>query len=64
MSESGLKSTEISVAPRMVFDRTRRTPSTDRAASSRGRVTASCMSRGDRSPDLATMTMRGNSTSG
>ena len=64
MSASELKRIEISVAPRMVFDRTRRTPSTARAASSSGRVTASCISRGDRSPDLATMTIRGNSTSG
>ncbi len=64
MSASGLNSTEISVAPRIVRDRTRRTPSTDRAASSSGRVRASCTSRGERSPAFATMTILGNSTSG
>ena len=64
MSASGLKMTEISVAPRIVRDRTRRTPSTSRAASSSGRVTATSMIRGARSPECATMAMRGNSTSG
>ena len=64
MSVSGLKSTEISHAPRIVFDVTRRAPSTVRAASSSGRVTASCTRRGERSPAFATITMRGNSTSG
>ena len=64
MSAPGSKSTETSHAPRIVFDRTRRTPSTVRAASSSGRVTASCIMRGERSPECATIWMRGNSTSG
>src|SRR6266849_2071402 len=53
MSVSGLKSTEISVAPRIVFERTRRTPSTVPAASSSGRATISSMDSGARSPECA-----------
>lgn len=64
MSASASKTTDSSAAPRIVRDRTRRTPRTSRAASSRGRVTEIIISRGDRSPDCATATMRGNSTSG
>jgi hypothetical protein len=64
MSAAGSKITEISDPPRIVFERTRRTPSTVRAASSSGRVTASCIMRGDRSPACATIWIRGNSTSG
>jgi len=64
MSVSGLNRTEISHAPRIVFDVTRRAPRTVRAASSSGLVTANCTSGGERSPAFATMTMRGNSTSG
>ena len=64
MSASGAKMTETSQAPRIVLERTRRAPSTVRAASSRGRVTASCIIRGERSPACATIWMRGNSTSG
>ncbi len=64
MSASALNTTDSSVAPRMVRERTRRTPSTSRAASSSGRVTVIIINRGDRSPECATITMRGNSTSG
>ena len=64
MSASGLKMTDNSAEPRIVRDRTRRTPSTSRAASSSRRVTVICMIRGDRSPECATATIRGNSTSG
>jgi hypothetical protein len=64
MLVSGLKMTDSSVEPRIVRERTRRTPSTWRAASSSRRVTAIIINRGDRSPECATVTMRGNSTSG
>ena len=60
----GTEETESSVAPRIVFERTRRVPSTPRAASSSGRVTPTVIICGDRSPECAMTAMRGNSASG
>ena len=57
-------SSEISTAPRMVLERTRRTPSTGTSASSSGRVTLRSTISAVASGSVATTTTRGNDSSG
>jgi hypothetical protein len=64
MSVPGLKSIEISLPPRIVFDRTWATPKTPLTASSSLRVTFTSMLVTSRSGTLATTAIRGNVTSG
>jgi hypothetical protein len=64
MSVEGSNCAEISVAPRMLRERTRRTPGTARIACSIGRVTMSDIDCGGSVPVCPTMTMRGNSKGG
>ncbi len=64
MSVSGLNCKEISVAPRMVLERTPVSPSTEPSDCSSGRVKPVETTSGGAPPLLATTTMRGNSTSG
>jgi len=64
MSVPGAKVTEISVAPRMVCERTRMTPGTMLTASSNGRVTLKTICRAPSVDPCATMVMRENRSSG
>ena len=64
MSVDGSNCAEISAAPRMLFDRTRRTPGTAMTTCSIGRVTMSDIDCGGSVPECATMTMRGNCSGG
>ena len=64
MSVLGIKSMEISAAPRTVLDRTRWTPSTTLTDSSIGRVTLISTSLTARPGVSAMTTIRGNATSG
>ncbi len=64
MSVPGANCREISVAPRMVRERMRCTPSTAVSSCSSGRVTWVRKTSGGEPPVRATTTMRGNSTSG
>ena len=59
MSVAGANCAEISVAPRMLRDRTRRIPGTSSAACSSGLVTVSIIDCGGSVPLLAMITMRG-----
>ena len=64
MSVEGSNCAEISAAPRMLLDRTRRTPGTSMIACSRGRVTVSIIDWEGSVPLCAMTTMRGNSSGG
>ena len=64
MSVDGSNCAEISAAPRMLFERTRRTPGTAMTTCSIGRVTMSDIDCGGSVPECATMTMRGNCSGG
>ena len=64
MSVAGANCAEISAAPRMLRDRTRRTPGTSITACSIGRVTVSVIDCEGSVPLLAITTMRGNSSGG
>ncbi len=60
MSVAGSNCAEISAAPRMLRERTRRMPGTSITAVSIGRVTVSVIDCGGRVPLRAMITMRGN----
>ena len=64
MSVPATNSSETSALPRMVRERTRRTPSTVTSDCSSGRVTCVSKTSAGSSPPRATTTMRGKSTSG
>ena len=64
MSVVGSNCAEISAAPLMLRERTRRMPGTVMTACSIGRVTVSVIDCGGSVPLLAMMTMRGNSSGG
>ena len=64
MSVPGANCSDISIAPRMVRERIRSTPSTVASAVSSGRVSEIWVTSGGASRPRATTTMRGNSTSG
>ena len=64
MSVAGANCAEISVAPRMLRERTRRIPGTSNAACSSGRVTVSIIDCGGNVPLCAIMAMRGNTSGG
>ena len=64
MSVPSANCSAISAAPRMMRVRIRRTPITVARDSSSGRTTEACICSGGTSPERATTTMRGNSTSG
>ena len=64
MSVAGSNCAEISAPPRMLFDRTRRTPGTAMMTCSIGRVTMSDIDCGGSVPECATMAMRGNCSGG
>ncbi len=64
VSVPGSNCAEISVAPRNVFDRTRRMPGTSMIACSSGRATVSVIDRAGVLPECAMTTMRGNSSGG
>ena len=64
MSVAGSNCAEISVAPRMLVDRTRRMPGTSMTACSIGRVTVSIIDWDGSVPLRAMMTIRGNSSGG
>ncbi len=64
MSVDGSNCAEISAAPRMLFERTRRMPGTSSAACSSGRVTVSIIVCDGSVPLCAMITMRGNCSGG
>ncbi len=64
MSVLGANHTEISLAPRMDLERTRRTPGTTLTASSIGRVTLNTTWRAPSDEPSATMPIRGKVSSG
>ena len=64
MSLDGSNCAEISVAPRMLRDRTRLMPGTSITACSIGRVTVSAIACEGSVPLWAMITMRGNSRGG
>ena len=64
MSVDASNCAEISVAPRMLVERTRRMPGTSMTACSIGLVTVSIIDCDGRVPLCAMITMRGNSSGG
>ena len=64
MSVAGSNCAEISVAPRNVVDRTRRTPGTSSSACSIGRVTISIIDRAGIVPLWPITTTRGKMSGG
>jgi len=64
MSVDGAKFAEISDAPRMLRERTRRMPGTPITTCSIGRVTMSDIDCGGSVPECAMMAMRGNCSGG
>ena len=64
MSARGENQIEISLEPRMDFDRTRSTPGTRLTASSIGRVTPKTSWRAPKEEPCATTTTRGKASSG
>jgi hypothetical protein len=64
MSVEGANCAEISAAPRMLLDRTRRIPGTSSAACSSGLVTVSIIDCGGSVPLCAMIAIRGNTSGG
>src|SRR4029434_7265144 len=64
MLVDGSNCAEISDAPRMLLERTRRIPGTDMTTCSIGLVTINDIDCGGSVPECATMTMRGNCKGG